>query len=297
MDINKALSEGTNDKGGFTVPEIWASKIYNIVQEKSIMIPFCEQVEMKSDTWYAPTVTAGSTAYWPAELGTITGSDLTFGQVTLTAKKVASKVQLSTELAEDSLVDVMKIVSGQMAEDIALDIDSAIINGNGHFTGMRAAAGNDVAASGADGDAITHRKILDAIYAGAADKFKYDTMVCNPRTIRDLRALTDSTGRPLYDMITMDSPLYKTGVLGVIEGLKVFETTSVPINLTKGGGTTLTDVIVFKTKKCGIFGLRRKMTAHKFYDIDDDSWYLQVNTRVGHTVPYANAICTISNLT
>jgi HK97 family phage major capsid protein len=296
VDINKALSEGSNSAGGYTVPEIWANKIYALMQEQSIMIPLCEGVNMTSDVWFAPTVTAGSTAYWVAELGTITASDLTFGQITLTAKKVAAKVQLSTELEEDSLVDIMKLVSNQMATDLALAIDSAIINSPASWTGMRFGNGNSVAASGANGDAMSVAKINTAIYEGQVDHFNYDVMICHPRVLKDLRALTDGNARPIFDVVTYDNPLYKTGVMGMVMGLQIKTSTEMPTTQRKGSAATLTDVLVIKSKKCGIFGKRRGMTAHKFYDIDTDSWYLQCNTRVAFAIPYANAICNIIDI-
>lgn len=298
-DLNKALSEGTDARGGYTVPEIWAKKIYDLMQEHSKLLPLCEIVNMTSDTWLAPTVTAGSTAYWVAELGTITASNLTFGQVTLTAKKVAAKIQLSTELEEDSLVEIMKLVSNQMAQDLAIAVDSEILNGTGgQFTSYwRTIAGNTVAAAGANGDAISTVKFSNALYEGQVDFFNYDWSIMHPRVLRDVRNLTDANARPIFNQETFGSPLLKTGAIGTILGMKVMEHTSIPITITKGSGTTLTDVIVVKSKKCGIFGKRRSLTAHKFYDIDDDSYYLQVNMRVAFAVAYPNAICIIKDIT
>ena len=297
MDLNKALSEGTNNKGGYSVPDIWAKKLYDLMQEKSKLIPLCEVINMTSDVWYAPTVTAGSTAYWVAELGTITNSDLTFGQVTLTAKKVAAKIQLSTELDEDSLVDIMKLVSNQMATDLALAVDSEILNGTGgQFTSYwRTIAGNTVSA-GASGDDISVAKFSNAQYEGQVDYFNYDWTIMHPRCLRDVRNLTDANARPIFNQETFGSPLLKTGAIGTILGMKVMEHTSIPITITKSSGYTLTDVIVVQSKKCGIFGKRRGLTAHKFYDIDDDSWYLQVNMRVAFAVAYPNAICIIKDI-
>ena len=297
MDLNKALSEGTNSAGGYSVPEIWAKKLYDLMQEKSKLIPLCEVVNMTSDTWYAPTVTDGSTAYWVAELGTITASDLTFGQVTLTAKKVAAKIQLSTELDEDSMVDIMKLVSNQMATDLALAVDSEILNGTGgQFTSYwRTIAGNTVTA-GASGDDISVAKFSNAQYEGQVDYFNYDWTIMHPRCLRDVRNLTDANARPIFNQETFGSPLLKTGAIGTILGMKVMEHTSIPITITKSSGHTLTDVIVVQSKKCGIFGKRRGLTAHKFYDIDDDSWYLQVNMRVAFAVAYPNAICIIKDI-
>jgi HK97 family phage major capsid protein len=297
-DLNKALREGSDTYGGYTVPEDFAKKIYELMQERSKLLPLMEQVTMNTDVWKAPTVGSGTTSYWVAELGTITASEMTFSQVTLTAKKIAAKVQLSTELDEDSIIDVMNLVSSQMATDLAISVDDEIMNGTGgQFTQYwRTVAGQTVDA-GTNGDAITVNKFNDAIYKGQVSFMEYDFAIMHPRTIKNLRALTDSTGRPIFNEETYGSPLLKDGVVGTVYGLKIIPHTKVPINLVKNSGTTLTDVIVVQSKKCGIYGRRRGMTAHKFYDIDNDSWTLQVNMRCAFAVAYANAICIIKDIT
>jgi HK97 family phage major capsid protein len=299
VDLSKALREGSDPAGGYTVPEEFANKIYELMQAKSKMLPLMEQVNMNSDTWKAPTVGSGTTSYWVAELGTITASEMTFSQVTLIAKKIAAKVQLSTELDEDSIIDVMNLVSGQMATDLANSIDTEILVGaGGQFTTncWENIAGNVIHAS-SGGDDISIAKFNNAIYEGQVDFMSYDYAVMHPRSIKNLRALTDSTGRPMFNEETFGSPLLKDGIVGTIYGLKVLPHTGIPITLVNGGsGAVLTEIFVAESKKCGIYGRRRGMTAHKFYDIDNDSWTLQVNMRCAFAVAYPNAICKIKDL-
>lgn len=295
LDINKTLVEGTDSKGGYSVPEQFARKIYELVQEKSIMLKFFERVNMTSDTWKAPTLVSGTTVRYPGEAGTITASDVTFGQVTLNAVKLATLTKMSTELMEDSVVDVMNMVADQMAQDIALAIDENVINGTYIFstTCLSAKAGNTVSSTESNGDDISLDKFTSAKKEGWTDHFDYDVVVCNPAIIKKLMDLTDGNNRPIFNMETFGSPLLKEGAIGTVYGMKVYTTSSVPANLTKGTSNTLTDVYVMKSKKCGIFGLRRGLKVHKFYDIDDDTWKLQSNLRVAFNTAYPNAICKI----
>lgn len=302
-DILKALSEGTDSKGGYTVPEQFARRMFEYLQQESVMLKVVEVVKMDSDLWKAPKLTGGTTAYWVGENATITASDVTFGQVTMTAKKVAALTQISSELSEDSYTDVMRLVAEQMAKDLAYAIDDEIINGtNGKFEAYMRDSSlsgiNTVDATGSNGDAITMEKFSQAIYEIVKDHVQQpDYVIVNPRVTKDLRNLTDTNGRPLWDAVTYDSPLYKDGVIGFIMGMKVLETTALPTNITKGTSTTCTDILVVRSKKCGIFGRRRKLTVHKDYDIDTDSYKLQTNLRCAFNIPYPEAICIIKDIT
>ena len=154
MNLMKALNENTNTQGGFLVPEVWSNRLYELIVAKSTAISLCEQMTMSSDTMYMPKITGASTAYFVSEAATITSSDPTFGQVTLTPKKIAALTTLSSEVMEDSNPSVNNIVMQRLAEDIALKIDSSIYNGTSsstEFLGLRKTSGvNTVDAAGAE---------------------------------------------------------------------------------------------------------------------------------------------------
>lgn len=302
LDVLKSMTEGTATAGGHLVPEILSRKILALVQEKAKLPKLCMQVKMTSDTLYIPSVTAGSTAYWVGEIGTITASDLTFGRVTLTAKKVAALSQFSTELEEDSISSVMDIVFNQIAKDLALKIDDEILNGTGgqfsnYWTYTSMTNVNTVAASGADGDAMAIDKVSDAIYEIRADNHNATHILCHPRVTRDFRNLTDTTGQPIFNEFNFGHPLLEEGVIGTIYGLKLIEHSSISLTQTKGSGTTLTDVIVITKGESGVFGMRRTLKTHKFYVIETDSWKVQSNIRCAFNVPYPKSMCIIQDIT
>jgi HK97 family phage major capsid protein len=301
-NILKALNETTDASGGYLVPDQFAKRLFEYLQQKSVMLKVVETVQMTSDLWKAPKLTGGTTARWIGENATITSSDTTFDQVTMTAQKVAALTQLSTELMEDSFTDVMRLLAEQMAIDLAYAIDDEMVNGtNGKFENyMRDSTItniNTVTAS-THGDTIAVAKFSNAIYEIVSDQAgQPDYCIVNPRVTRDLRNLTDANDRPLWDAMTYDSPLYKNGVIGTVMGLKVIESTVLPLNITKGTSSTCTDILVVKSKKCGIFGRRRNLTVHKDYDIDTDSWKIQSNLRCAFNIPYPKAICIIKDIT
>jgi HK97 family phage major capsid protein len=301
MDLIKALNEATTSAGGYLVPDEFRARLYELINAAAITLPDCETVNMISDTQYTPSVTTGSTAYWPDENGTITAGDAAFGRVTLTAKKVAALMQMSTELLEDNNVSAAEYITRQMAIDLALKVDNEILNGTGtHFSGYRDVATytdiNTVTAS-TDGDAITGDKIFDGITAITEDNFTPGAIYIHPRTVGALRKLKDTNNRYMFDDAQFGSPILREGAIGTIAGLKVKTSTQLPTTVTKGSTTTCTDLIIVTPGKSGLFGRRRELRFNRFYDIKFDSEYLQANMRCGFTVPYQKSICVIKDIT
>ena len=299
-DINKALEEGTDASGGYLVPDEISRRILEYIQDKAVALQVCRQVTMKSDVLKIPKVTGGTTGYWVPENIKITSSDMTFGQVTLTAKKVAALSKFSSELKEDSITDVWELIADQMAKDLALKIDDEIFNGTGgQFTNyMRnsSISGINTVDAGANGDDMSLSKITAAVYECTVDNHIPTDIIAHPVITKKLRNLTDSTGRPLLDAATYGSPLLKDGVVGTVYGLKYRESNQLPTNLTKGTGTALTDILVVKAMNCGWFGIRRKLTVHKDYDIEYDQYIIQSNLRCAFNIPYPKAICIIKDI-
>lgn len=297
----KALNENTNTQGGFLVPEIWASKIYDLILAKSTAIQLCEQVNMTSDTLYFPKVTAASTAYFVNEATTITGSQPTFGQLVLHPKKVAALTQLSSEVMEDSNPSIMDTVMKRLAEDIALKIDYEIYNGTtstGGFNGFRDTTANTSMSTVAVGGEISTDDISDAIEKLQSQNIEPTDLIIHPKLLNKLRKLKTSTtsNEPLLNLISFGSQPLGSGIVGKIWGINVIVTTQLPTDLTGGTATTATEALLVSRGKCGIFGNRRQLNLNKFYLIDTDDWKIQSNMRCAFAVNYQKAICVLQDI-
>jgi HK97 family phage major capsid protein len=84
---------------------------------------------MSADTWSVPKVAGQATIYYPNEAASITDSSVSFSQVQLTAKKLAALVKMSTEVTEDSILDMLSVVVDSIAYSIALEEDKNLFNG------------------------------------------------------------------------------------------------------------------------------------------------------------------------
>lgn len=129
QDFMAAQSGGTDNKGGFSVPDPLSNALINLIEDRGTARQKAQRIVMSSDTWSVPKVTAQATIYYPAEAAAITESDVTFGQVQLTAKKLAALVKMSTEITEDSVLSMLDVVVDSIAYSIALEEDKNLFNG------------------------------------------------------------------------------------------------------------------------------------------------------------------------
>jgi len=124
-----AQSGGTDNKGGFAVPDPLSNQLINLLEDYGIARQACQRIVMGSDTWAVPKVTAQATVYYPAEAAAITESDLTFAQVSLAATKLAALVKMSTEVSEDAVISMVDTVTQSIAYSIAIAEDDNLFNG------------------------------------------------------------------------------------------------------------------------------------------------------------------------
>lgn len=313
-DILKALNEATNSEGLYLVPTEFSNRLLALIQAKAVIMQDCDIRQMAGLTKYIPKVTSGTTAYWPAELGSITAAQPAYGRITLTAKKVAALTEASSEVLEDNNVNVADQLVEQMATDIALAIDSEMLTGTGgNFTGLRNTASmtNAVDAIGtinmthADGTGstltgatITVKACQQAVDEILKDNHEQpDVSYWNPKTMGQIRQLTDSTTRPILNMETYGSPLLREGISATLLGTKVKTTTQLPTTLTYGTAAdesaSCADAIVAKSKMYAIVGQRRGFIWKTDYDIVLDKYQYQTTMRLAFAIKYADAYCMI----
>lgn len=128
-DILAAQSVGTDDKGGYSVPDPLSSSLINLLEDFGIARRRCRRIVMGSNTWQVPKLINHAAISYPDEAAAIGLTDVTFDQVQLVAKKIAAIVKMSTEIVEDSIVSMMDTVVSSLAYSIAIAEDSNLFNG------------------------------------------------------------------------------------------------------------------------------------------------------------------------
>lgn len=129
--VVKAQSEGVNSEGGFLVPEEFVSTIIDNRETFGVFRQSCRVMPMGRDSMTVPVRSSGVTAYFTGEGATITASQMAFGQITLVAKKLAAYTLLSSELAEDAVVDIADMLADEIAYAFAEREDDCGFNGTG----------------------------------------------------------------------------------------------------------------------------------------------------------------------
>ena len=110
---------------------------------------------MASDSMVIPRRAGGVTAYFVGENGEITASDKNWDAVSLTARKLAAMCRMSSEITEDSIVNLADDLAGEIAYAFAKKEDECLFLGDGSSTyggivGLKSAvaAGSKVTAAG-----------------------------------------------------------------------------------------------------------------------------------------------------
>jgi len=142
----KALSEGDDSAGGFTVPEEFNAEVIRYATEAAIVRPRARVFNMTRDTMRTPKLdqneTTDSSKTGQTHFGGIhfqyieegaekQEANPRFGQVVLQAKKLVGLVSASDELLEDSAVNLANYLVTLMGEALAYKEDYEFLRGTG----------------------------------------------------------------------------------------------------------------------------------------------------------------------
>jgi HK97 family phage major capsid protein len=131
----KAAGETIDSSGGFLVPTDLATAILDIRDSYGAFRRRARIVPMASDSTSVPRRPGGTGASFIGEGASAsadTGTNV--DQISLTAKKIGSLIQISSELEEDSIVDVVDFIANEIGFAFAAKEDDCAFNGDGTST-------------------------------------------------------------------------------------------------------------------------------------------------------------------
>lgn len=126
-----SMSTGVPSAGGNLVPDAMASTIIDLREKYGIFRQWADVVPMPSDTLVVPRRTGSVTPYWIGEGAALTASDPSFDNVSLVAKKLTAFTKISTELSEDSIINVADWLTMDIGQQFAYEEDRVGFNGTG----------------------------------------------------------------------------------------------------------------------------------------------------------------------
>lgn len=198
----RALSEGTDTAGGFTVPDILLARIIDALRAQSRVIAAgAEIVQLQSDSTTIVRVTDG-TAAWRSEAGAVAESDMSFAAVTLTPQSLAILTKASVEVIEDS-VNIERALQQSFAGGLAAELDRVALFGTGSAPeprGIRNTTDVNEVSMGTNGApfAADYAEMQDLIQLILEDNAEMpDTLIMAPREFIAIDKFTDTTTQPI----------------------------------------------------------------------------------------------------
>lgn len=200
----KTLSEGVDANGGYLVHAEFVSGVFRAVEDFGLGRKYCTKYNMNSKDLEVTTLATNVSTSWTDEGASITASNPTFGRVTITAKKLASLVEMTSELQEDADHNVAETVAKLIAEEFARAEDTQVLTGDGTvFTGVLSDTNVNVVTM-ATGDTafvnVSSDYLIDLTRAVAV-KYKSNyapRFYLSQDIIAHIEKLKDSEGQPLY---------------------------------------------------------------------------------------------------
>lgn len=127
-------AESINTAGGFVVPDVMERAIIDLRETYGMFRANARVLPMSSDHSLIPRRTGGVTAYFIGETDSIKESEKSWDQVELTAKKLGALTRMSTDLNEDSIVNIADDLAQEMAYAFAKKEDECGLDGDGSST-------------------------------------------------------------------------------------------------------------------------------------------------------------------
>lgn len=127
----RALSEGSDSGGGYTVPDVLGSRLIDLMRAASVTIRAgARTVPLTSDVNHIAKVLTDPVPAWREEAGPVAESGPTFTRVTFTPRSLAVLVKASRELLADSL-NMEQMLPRIIASAMAVELDRVALFGSG----------------------------------------------------------------------------------------------------------------------------------------------------------------------
>lgn len=252
--LQKDITAGTGAQGGFLLGvEVDQGIIPLAIDDKPVLskMGIRKLTNLGVGEYHLQKQTARSQAYWIGELQAPTKSTQTFDRRTLRMKKIAAYCAASNDVLRQGRGSMDSFMRADLADALGLGMEDALITGSGtdyqpkgvvRYTGL-----TTTTAIGANGGNLGLRKAREmALAIRKANLLKGSlAFLTSPEVMHNLsiQGYTSFTGQtsntgPLNGKIPLSPE-----ELGRLLGYPIYDSTRLPINLTKGSSTDCTYVI------------------------------------------------------
>lgn len=209
-EIYNALQVGTDSEGGYLVPDEYEHTLIEALEEQNIFRQLAHVISTSSGDRKIPVVRSHGTAAWIDENAAYPESDDTFGQISISAFKLATTIKVSDELLHDSVFDVPSYIAKEFARRIGSAEEEAFFvgDGAGKPTGiLNDKDGAQVGITTGSATAITFDDVMDLFYSLRAPYRRSAVFIMNDSTVKALRKLKNGSGDYIWQpSVTAGTP-------------------------------------------------------------------------------------------
>ena len=215
------LKEGSDGSGGYLVPDEYETKLVQALEEQNILrklghvFPTTRKIKI-------PIVLGEGNATWMPENAPYRVSDIDFGQVEISAYKLAARLLVSDELLEDSAVDLESLITELFKAEMNDAEETAFFTGDGNGKPLGLVYQTPVGTETEEAGKISMDDILDLIYSVTKPFRAKSVLVMSERTYWDLRKIRVHNGRYVWN-----PDLQKDGY-DTLFGYRVYTTKNLP---------------------------------------------------------------------
>ena len=246
----KAMDTGTSGAGGgYTIPVEYLGKSFIEMQRANSCVLQAGAMlleNLNGSPVLIPKQLTSATVSWIGQNATITATDPSFGQVSLTPKTMAMRAQYSNLLNILANPAMEQILRKDFAKVAALELDRVALRGSGAANqplGVNGVAGLGTYAIGTNGGDPTRQDLLkmQGILDDANALGKSCGFILHTKTKRVLKneRIAQFSGQTVGEY--MQYPLSDAALSKGLD-YPVFSTTQLPINLVKGSSSACSEI-------------------------------------------------------
>lgn len=154
--VSKALEAGIPTAGGFGIPQILASRVIEALYAQTILDKAkVNRMPMPNGNLSLSRMDTSSTIGWVGETGPIANTQPVFGQVNLSAKKLAALSEISNSLIRYNAVNIEGWLARDLQKKFRLALDYAAFYGSGTAYTPAGLANLGVQTAGSSSTALT----------------------------------------------------------------------------------------------------------------------------------------------
>lgn len=256
--INKTLSWTDATAAGSLVPPPLYGEFIDVLRNNEVFAQVgASMIGMPPNgRMVYPRQTGASTAYYVGESKQITESEPTTGDVTLTAKKVASLIKVPNELFRYASISVEAFLRNDMARVMALRMDKELLEGVGssvspkgliNYAGITSHTASGTPADANSGYPILPEDVYKIIAKVEEQNATFKSWVMRPlmwaylvNRRADAVTAADGKGPFMFNVwrdIAQDMNVSRL-MAGVLAGYPVYKSTQISNTRTRGSGST-----------------------------------------------------------